>query len=326
MANSYFRAQWPYLYHYSKLGLKDDSIDKMINDFHAVCSTLSINVFESPNSESMCTVPANYVMDLVTHASTTITAFFKEREDLYQERMKDLNRQQEDLVKEQEELIKEREELIKEREYLFKYREYLRVHNDYEWETKSAHDEDCVLGRADEPAHEHDSSSEFCPGTDSPDHISESFDSEDDSLSSELREMQNSNDNYYMFNIMRALWTEVSAKRVEENESEEGDDDEDDDQEGEQQEEPEFQENPLSTSQYCNYPITGVPTAAYPAMQACNFNPLQAAPSSSTSTQNWVYPASSVQIAPRNYSPTEVSSQHTVESSIPRKRHGEQLE
>ncbi|KAJ5713629.1 uncharacterized protein N7483_010810 [Penicillium malachiteum] len=329
MADSYYsdyRVHRPYLY--GPNNLEDDSIDKMINNFNEFFSDPNIAIFKNLNSDS--TAPTDYVMNLLRHANATITALAQDRKEL-NKAQKYFIEEREILICRQASLIQEQGDLIKQRDDLNQELEYFRLQEDHTSETKLAHDEACVLGITDEPAHEHDSSSEFCPGT-TPDHISESLDSEDDNLSLELREMRDSKDDHYTLNIMRALWTEVSAKRVKGNESEEeGDDEEEEkeeDQEDEQQEEPEFQENPLSASQYCNYPSAGVQTASsYPVFPyTYTFTPIQAAPSSSTSTRNWVYPASSVEIAPRNYSPTEVSSQQTVESSIPLKRqHDEQL-
>ncbi|KAJ5740311.1 hypothetical protein N7493_000183 [Penicillium malachiteum] len=333
MTDAYLRYRWPNLYrHSNNLNLPDDPIEQTVSNFNAVCSNLNINVFETPNSKSSCTVPTNYVMDLITYSSTAITALLKEREDSYQLRLKNLSR-------EREELAKEREDLTKEREELAKYREYLRVQNDPIWETKSAHDEDCVLGIALEPTHEYDSSSEFCPG-DTPDHISESLDSEDDKLSSELREMRNADDDYYMLNVMRALWNEVSAKRVEGNQSEDGEEEEEagikeqesveeEEQESEQQEEPGFQENPLSASQYGSYYTSSSVEVPIPYFTLpYNSNPLQAASSSSTSPPDCpMDPAFLDGIALQTFSPAEVSSQYTVESNIPQKRQrDEQLE
>ncbi|KAJ5629364.1 hypothetical protein N7528_003021 [Penicillium herquei] len=334
MADSRLRYRWPNLYrHGNNLDLPDDSIEQTISNFNAACAKLRINVFESPDSGSTCTVSTNYLMELVTYSSTAMIALLKERDECYQERLKTLNREREGLAKEREDLAKQREDLAK-------YREYLRVQNDLNWETKSAHDEDCVLGKALEATYEYDSSSEFCPG-DTPDHISESLASEDDNLPSEVREMRNNADkDYYMLNVMRGLWNEVSAKRVGGNQSEDGEEDEEaenkdqeeesvEEQGSEQEEDLGFQEDPLSASQYGSYYMSSGVQVPMPYYRfPYNSNPLQAASSPSMSPQNYpMDPAFLDGIALRTFSPAEVSSQYTVESNIPQKRHrDEQLE
>ncbi|KAJ5697913.1 hypothetical protein N7488_011597 [Penicillium malachiteum] len=328
MTDSHLRYQWPNLYrHGNNLDLPDDSIEQTISNFNAACAKLRINVFESPDSGSTCTVSTNYLMEMVTYSSTAMIALLKEREECYHERLKTLNREREDLAKEREDLAKQREDLAK-------YRESLCVQNDSYWDTKSAHDEDCVLGKALEATYEYDSSSEFCPG-DTPDHISESLASEDDNLASEVREMRNNADeDYYMLNVMRALWNEVSAKRVEDYQSEEGEEDEEAENkeqevEEEQEEELGFQEDPLSASQYGSYYMSSGVQVPMPYYRfPYNSNPLQAASSPSMSPQDYpMDPAFLDGIALRTFSPAEVSSQYTIESNIPQKRQrDEQLE